>query len=184
MSAPVGRLTSPDRRPECDREKGSLAMRWRDWVGAAAVLFAAGGDAAAWQVGNWIGRTVLTDNGALAGCRMSVAYDSGVTLHFMHLKNGALLIAMSDRGWSLHPNGTYGMNLSIDGRFVRRARGIVLDAMRDAIFLDLGRDRTTRALLQRGQQLSLADGKRTYDFRLNDTGAAFARLADCVRTGA
>ena len=159
-------------------------MRWRDWVGAAAVLLAAGSNAAAWQVGNWIGRTVLTDTGALAGCRMSVAYDSGVTLHFMHLKNGALLIGMSDRGWSLDPNGTYGMNLGVDGRFVRRARGVVLDATRDTMFLDLGRDRTTRTLLQRGRQLSIADGKRTYDFRLTDTGAALERLASCARTGA
>ena len=56
------------------------------------------------------------------------------------------------------------MNLSIDGRFVRRARGVVLDAMRDTMFVDLGRDRTTRTLLQRGRQLSLADGKRLWRF--------------------
>ncbi len=125
----------------------------------------------------------MTDNGALAGCRMSVAYDGGVTLHFMQLAKGALLIGVSDCGWSLDPNGTYGMNLSIDGRFVRRARGVVLDAMRDKMFVDLGRDRITRTLLQRGRQLSLADGKRTYGFRLTDTGAALERLASCARTG-
>lgn len=147
---------------------------------AATVAGAAG----AWQVGNWVGRTVLTESGALAGCRMSVAYDTGVTLHVLRLSKGALLIGMSEPGWSLEPKGTYSIGLIVDGRFVRRARGVVLDGMRNALFLDLGRDGAARAQLRDGQSLSLADGMRTYDFRLTSIAEALARLESCVRDGA
>ena len=162
-------------------------MRMRDWVRTAAALALAAlcpGEAAAWQVGNWVGRTVHTENGAFAGCRMSVSYDTGLTLHFLHLQKGALLIGMSEPGWALDPGGNYRMGLVIDGRFVRRARGVVLAGMRNSLFLDLGRDRPTRALLQKGLLLSLADGMRTYDFRLTGTAAALERLESCARNGA
>lgn len=148
---------------------------------ALAASFA--GVAGAWQVGNWIGRTVLGDAGAFAGCRMSVAYDTGITLHILHLRKGALLIGMTEPSWSLDPAGKYGMGLVVDGRLVRRARGVVLSGMRDTLFLDLGRDQGARALLQQGQRLSLADGMRTYDFRLTGISEALERLQSCVRTG-
>ena len=147
--------------------------------------FAAGsaGTAGAWQIGNWFGRSVLTDAGAFAGCRMSAAYDTGITLHFMQLSKGTLLIGMSEPGWSLDPAGAYSMGLVVDGQFVRRARGVVLSGMREAMFIDLGRDQATRALLRRGARLSLADGMRTYDFRLTSAAEALARLDQCVRGG-
>jgi hypothetical protein len=141
------------------------------------------GAAGAWQIGNWFGRSVLTDTGAFAGCRMSASYASGVTLHFLQLGKGTLLIGISQPGWSLDPAGAYSLGLVVDGRFVRRARGVVLAAMRETMFIDLGRDQATRALLQRSARLSIADGARSYDFHLTSAADALARLDQCVRAG-
>jgi hypothetical protein len=137
--------------------------------------------ASAWQVGNWFGRSVLTDTGSFAGCRMSASYDSGITLHVLQLSKGTLLIGMSGPSWSLEPNGAYRMGLTVDGRFVVRARGVVLSGVRETLFLDLGRDPATRTRLRNGAQLSLADGARAYDFRLTNVAEALARLDACVR---
>jgi len=157
-----------------------LAARLALGLGLAA---GSAGAAGAWQIGNWFGRSVLTDAGTFAGCRMSAAYDTGITLHFMQLSKGTLLIGMSEPGWSLDPAGAYSMGLVVDGRFVRRARGVVLSGMREAMFIDLGRDQATRALLGRRARLSLADGMRTYDFSLTSAAEALARLDQCVRGG-
>ena len=56
--------------------------------------------------------------------------------------------------------------------------------MRNALFLGLGRDPAARAALREGKRLSLADGMRTYDFRLTGIAKALARLESCVREGA
>ena len=148
-----------------------------------ALAMGAAGAAGAWQIGNWFGRSVVTDTGAFAGCRMSASYDSGITLHFLQLGKGTLLIGMSQPGWSLDPAGAYSLGLVVDGQLVRRARGVVLSGMRETMFIDLGRDQATRALLRRGARLSLADGMRSYDFHLTGAADALARLDQCVRAG-
>src|SRR5215211_5245903 len=109
-----------------------LAARIVLGLGLAAGL---AGTAGAWQIGNWFGRSVLTDAGTFAGCRMSASYDSGITLHFLQLSKGTLLIGMSEPAWSLDPAGAYSMGLVLDGKFVRRARGVVLADMREAMFI-------------------------------------------------
>lgn len=155
-----------------------LAARLALGLGLAAGIASTAG---AWQIGNWFGRSVLTDAGTFAGCRMSASYDTGITLHFLQLSKGTLLVGMSEPGWSLDPAGAYSMGLTVDGQFVRRAKGVVLAAMRNSLFIDLGRNQATRDLLRRGARLSLADGMRTYDFRLTGAAEAFARLETCVR---
>ncbi len=141
------------------------------------------GAASAWQVGNWVGRTMLNGNGGFAGCRMSVAYNSGITLHFIQLSNYALFIGMSRPGWMMNPNGVYNMGLVIDGRYIRRARGVVLAGLTDAIFLNLGTDRLTRDLLARRFNLTLVNNQQNYAFQLTATAAALQRLEYCVQTG-
>ena len=151
---------------------------------AAAGAVAAAGSAAAWQVGNWAGRPIIGSNGNFAGCRMSVNYNSGITLHFIQLSNYALFIGMSRPGWVMNPNGTYNMGLVIDGRYIRRARGVVLHGLTDAIFLNLGTDRVTRDLLARRFHLTLVNNDQNYAFQLTSTAAALQRLEYCVQTGA
>jgi hypothetical protein len=153
---------------------------------AAGLILAASlcGEAAAWQVGNWTGRLVYSETGAFSGCRMSVTYDSGITLHFLQLRGDALLIGMSRPDWSLNPDGAYDMGLVIDGRYVRRARGTVLPSLTNAVFLALGHDRATRDLLRRRFHLTLVNNRQDFAFSLTGTAAALARLERCVRTGA
>ena len=148
-----------------------------------ALAIAIAGSAAAWQIGNWVGRTMLSSNGEFAGCRMSVAYNSGITLHFIQLNTYVLFIGMSRPGWVMNPNGTYNMGLVVDGRYVRRARGVVLHGLTDAIFLNLGTDRTTRDLLARRFNLTLVNNQQNYVFQLTATAAALQRLEYCVQTG-
>lgn len=150
---------------------------------AAALLLAAGlaAEAGAWQVRNWVGRSVYSETGAFGGCRMSVAYDSGITLHFLQLADFSLLIGMSRPDWALDPAGTYAMGLVIDGRYVRRARGVVLSNLTNAIFLGLGHDRATRDLLRRRFRLTLVNNRQSFDFALTATAAGLARLERCVR---
>ena len=150
---------------------------------AAVTAVAAAGSAAAWQVGNWVGRPMTNSNGEFAGCRMSVTYNSGITLHFIQLSNYALFIGMSRSGWVMNPNGTYNMGLVIDGRYIRRARGVVLAGMTDAIFLNLGTDRSTRDLLARRFHLTLVNNAQNYAFQLTSTAAALQRLEFCIQSG-
>ena len=140
-------------------------------------------EAGAWQVGNWTGRSVYSDTGAFGGCRMSVVYNSGITLHFLQLSDLSLLIGMSRPDWALDPRGTYDMGLVIDGRHVRRARGIVLPSPTNAVFLGLGHDRTTRDLLRHRFRLTLVNNQQNFDFQLAATAAGLARLERCVRDG-
>jgi hypothetical protein len=153
--------------------------------GAAALVLAAGlaGEAGAWQVRNWIGRSIYSDTGAFSGCRMSVAYNSGITLHFVQLRDFSLLIGLSRQDWALDPDGAYAMGLVIDGRYVRRARGIVLPSLTNAVFLGLGHDRATRDLLRRRYRLTLVNNQQNFDFALTATAAGLARLERCVRDG-
>jgi hypothetical protein len=150
---------------------------------AAALALAAGlaPEAGAWQAGNWIGRTVYSDTGAFGGCRMSVAYNNGITLHFLQLSDFSLLIGMSRADWTLDPRGAYAMGLVVDGRHVRRARGTVLPSLTNTIFLGLGHDRATRALLRRSLRLTLVNNRQNFDFQLAGTAAGLARLDRCVR---
>lgn len=150
---------------------------------AAAVLLAAGvaAEAGAWRVRNWTGRTIYTDTGAFGGCRMSVAYDTGITLHFLLLADFSLLVGMSRPDWTLDPNGAYAIAVAIDGRRVRSARGIVLPALPNAIFVGLGPDRATHDLLRRRHRLTLVNERQSYDFALTASAAGLARLERCVR---
>jgi len=158
-----------------------LVLRTAAGLALAAVI-ASG--AAAWQVGNWTSRTMLSGNGEFAGCRMSVAYNSGITLHFIQLNNYVLFIGTSRPGWTMNPNGVYNMRLVIDGRYIRRARGVVLAGLTGAIFLNLGTDRVTRDLLARRFNLTLVNNQQNYAFQLTATAAALQRLEHCVQTGA
>jgi len=150
---------------------------------AVAAAAATAGSAAAWQVGNWAGRPLINSNGQFSGCRMSVTYNSGITLHFIQLTNYVLFIGMSRPGWVMNPNGTYNMGLVIDGNYVRRARGVVLAGLTDAIFLNLGTDRVTRDLLARRFHLTLVNNQQNYAFQLTATAAALQRLEYCVQSG-
>jgi len=138
-------------------------------------------EAAAWQVRNWTGRTIVSDTGAFGGCRMSVAYDNGITLHFLQLADYSLLVGMSRPDWTLDPNGAYALGVVVDGREARRARGIVLPSLPNAIFVGLGRGRATHDLLRRGLRLTLVNGRQSFDFALTATAAGLARLERCVR---
>ena len=165
-------------------------MSLRRIVGIAAGLVLAASipsrsDAqSSWQVGNWIGRSMYNDSGQFSGCRMSVTYNSGITLHFVQLSNYSLFIGMSKSEWVMNPDATYNMGLVIDGEYVRRARGIVLGGLTNAIFLDLGTDRLTRDRLARRFQLTLVNNQQSYNFNLTSTAAGLQRLEYCIQTGA
>ena len=155
----------------------------RALLAAAALAAGFAADAMAWQAGNWTGRPVYSETGAFGGCRMSAAYDNGITLHFLQLADLSLLIGMSRPDWSLDPRGAYAMGLAVDGGQVRSARGIVLASLTEAVFLGLGRDRAARELLRRGTRLTLISERRSFDFRLTGTAAGLARLERCAREG-
>jgi len=90
--------------------------------------------------------------------------------------------ALGRPDWTLDPRG-YNMGLVIDGRFLRRARGIVLASLTNAVFLGLGQDRATRDLLRRRFELTLVNNQQNFEFRLTATAAGLARLERCVRVG-
>lgn len=148
---------------------------------AVCAALAPAAEAGAWQAGNWTGRSVYSESGAFSGCRMSVTYDNGITLHFLQLTNHSLLIGLSRPDWALDPRGNYAMGLVIDGRYVRRARGTVLASLTNSVFLGLGRDRATRDLLRRSFRLTLVSNRQNFDFQLAGTAAGLARLERCVR---
>lgn len=137
--------------------------------------------AQSWQVGNWTGRAMYGNSG-FSGCRMSVTYNSGITLQFVQLSSYALFIGMSKPDWQMDPYATYNMALVIDGQYIRRARGIVLSGLTNAIFLDLGTDRVTRDLLARRFHLTLVNNDQNYRFNLTATAAALQRLEYCIQT--
>ncbi len=136
--------------------------------------------AAAWQVGNWIGNPHYGTTGQFLGCRMTVNYNSGITLQFIQLSDARLLVGMSKREWAMSSTASYNMALVIDGQYVRRAQGTVLPGLSSSIFLDLGLDRRTRVLLQRRFNLTLVNNQQNYSFKLTSTGAALERLELCV----
>ncbi len=148
---------------------------------AVCAVLAPAAEAGAWQAGNWTGRSVYSETGAFSGCRMSVAYDNGITLHFLRLTDHSLLIGLSRPDWTLDPRGNYAMGLMIDGRYVRRARGTVLASLTNSVFLSLGRDRATLDLLRRSLRLTLVNNRQNFDFELAGTAAGLARLERCVR---
>jgi hypothetical protein len=148
---------------------------------AVCATLAPAAEAGAWQAGNWTGRSVYSESGAFSGCRMSVTYDNGITLHFLQLTDHSLLIDLSRPDWALDPRGNYAMGLVIDGRYVRRARGTVLASLTNSVFLGLGRDRATRDLLRRSFRLTLVSNRQKFDFHLAGTAAGLARLERCVR---
>lgn len=153
---------------------------------AAGIIAAAAiaSQAAAWQVGNWGGVSIIGNTGEFLGCRMSVRYNSGITLHFIQLRNFSLFIGMSKPEWAMNPNASYAMGLVIDGQYVRRAQGEVLIGLNNAVFLNLGTDRLTRDLLARRFNLTLINNQQSYTFALTSTAAALQRLEYCVQTGA
>ena len=153
-------------------------------LAVCAAVLAPAAAAGAWQAGNWTGRTVYSETGAFSGCRMSVTYDNGITLHFLQLTDFSLLIGLSRPDWTLDPRGRYAMGLLIDGRHVRRARGTVLARLTNSVFLSLGQDRGTRDLLRRSLRLTLVSDRQNFDFQLAGTAAGLARLERCVREGA
>lgn len=159
-----------------------LPFRFAARLVAALLLFASTvAEAGAWQVRNWTGRSIYTETGAFGGCRMSVAYDNGITLHFLQLADFSLLVGLSRPDWALDPNGAYALGLVIDGRHVRRARGVVLPSLRNTIFLRLGHDRATREMLRHRSRLTLVNDRQSFDFALTATAAGLARLERCVR---
>jgi hypothetical protein len=162
----------------------TFCTQWALAALAAGGLAAAAAPAAAWQIGNWIGNPQYGRNGQFLGCRMSVNYQSGITLQFVQLRDARLFIGMSKTDWVMNPNGVYNMGLVIDGNYVRRARGTVLHGLTNAIFLDLGHDRQTRALLQRRFNLTLVNNQQNYAFNLTTTAAALERLESCSQSGA
>ena len=119
----------------------------------------------------------------MINCTQIAEVQKCITLHFIQLSNYALFIGMSRAGWVMNPNGTYNMGLVIDGRYIRRARGVVLAGMTDAIFLNLGTDRSTRDLLARRFHLTLVNNAQNYAFQLTSTAAALQRLEFCIQSG-
>jgi hypothetical protein len=162
-----------------------MSLRHSVRIAAGLILatsIASAASAQSWQVGNWIGRAMYNNAGGFAGCRMSVTYNSGITLHFVQLSNYVLFIGMSKPDWVMDPNATYNMGLVIDGQYVRRARGVVLSGLTNAIFLDLGTDRYTRDLLARRFHLVLVNNQQNYRFNLTSTAAGLQRLEYCIQT--
>jgi hypothetical protein len=82
----------------------------------------------------------------------------------------------------MNPNATYKKGLVIDGQYVRRARGVVLAGLTNAIFLDLGTDRYTRDLLARRFHLVLVNNQQNYRFNLTSTAVGLQRLEYCIQT--
>ena len=53
-------------------------------------------------MGNWTGVGIIGNNGDFIGCRMSVRYNSGITLHFIQLRSFSLFIGMSKPEWVMN----------------------------------------------------------------------------------
>lgn len=151
-------------------------------VALTACLVSIPTTAQAWRVGNWVGSGYTSNRtGAFSHCMMWVRYRSGITLYFLQFPNYNLYIGMGKPSWSMNPQGNYTMQLQIDGRIVRSARGRVLAGNVRRIWLGLGTDRYTRNRLQRGIMLTLINGSQRYRFRLTATAVALARLERCIR---
>jgi hypothetical protein len=147
-------------------------------VGAAAVT-AEDAEARRWRVGLWTMQNVNA-NGRFEHCRMWAEYNSGITLYFAQMSDYRLWIGMSHPNWRLDPNANYTMTLYIDGRVIRRARGVVRSDSSNLLWLDLQHDRRTRHLLRRRFSLVLSDGNNDYSFRLRGTSAGLTALENCV----
>lgn len=149
-------------------------------IGTAGQVATARDAGARFRVGNWTGNAFYA-KGRFSHCRIWVAYRSGITLNFAQFASYKLFIGLSRPNWNLVPNGRYRMTMIIDGRVIRNARGIVLNANRTRLWLPLGRDNHARQRLRRGLRLTLTNGRQRYNFSLTATSAALARLQQCVR---
>lgn len=154
---------------------------------AAAGTLTAGGmvsfvdSAAAWKVGNWTGAAYRSNQtGRFSFCQMWVRYNSGIWLYFRQYPSYNLYVGMARQNWTLKTNGRYIMAFFIDGRFVRRARGIVEPNNTRRIWLALGTDRCTRHRLRRGFHLTLVNNNQRYRFRLTATSVGLNALERCV----
>jgi hypothetical protein len=149
---------------------------------AAALILVDTGHALAWRVGNWTGGAYGNRaTGQLNYCQMSVRYKSGIRLWFRQYANYNLYVGLSHANWGLTPGGNYTLAFVIDGRMIRRARGVVLPENTRRIWLALGTDRYTRSRLQRGFRLTLVHNNGNYRFKLTGTAAALARLERCLQ---
>lgn len=146
-------------------------------IGAVATTDDA--EARRWRVGLWNMQDVSV-NGRFEHCRMWAEYNSGITLYFAQMRDYRLWIGMSHPNWRLDPNANYTMTLYIDGRVIRRARGVVRTDSTNLLWLDLQQDRRTRHLLRRRFSLVLSDGNNDYSFRLRGTSAGLTALENCV----
>lgn len=163
-------------------------MRHRSRTLVAAILVAAAltvvdaGQALAWRIGNWTGGAYGNrSTGELRYCEMWVRYKSGIVLWFRQYTNYNLYVGLSRSGWRMNPGGNYVLAFVIDGRLIRRARGVVLSGNTARIWLPLGTDRHTRRRLQRGYRLMLVHDNGNYRFKLTGTAAALARLERCLQ---
>jgi hypothetical protein len=149
---------------------------------AATLTIIDASQALAWRVGNWTGGAFGNRaTGRLNFCQMSVRYKSGIVLWFRQYANYNLYVGLSHVNWRLTPSGNYTLTFVIDGREIRRARGVVLPGNTRRIWLALGTDRYTRNRLQRGFRLTLVHNNGTYRFKLTGTAVALARLERCLQ---
>ena len=150
-------------------------------IAAAMTLSLVETAAAQWRVGNWYGAAYRSNStGRFSYCQIWVKYRSGIWLYFRQYPNYNLYVGMQNRNWRLVAGGRYSMIFIIDGRPIRRARGIVERTNLSRIWLALGTDRYTRNRLQRGFNLVLTNNRQRYSFQLQATSVGLAALERCV----
>jgi hypothetical protein len=138
--------------------------------------------AARFRVGVWTGSAYTSrTTGRFSYCQIWAKYRSGIWLYFRQYPNYNLYVGMYRQNWQLRPGGNYTMTFMIDGRVIRRARGIVERANTRRIWLELKTDRYTRNRLQRGFNLMLINNQQRYHFQLRATSVGLAALERCVR---
>ncbi len=137
--------------------------------------------AARWRVGNWTGSAYTSNaSGRFAYCQMWVRYSNNNWLYFRQYSNYSLYVGMYNQGWRMKAGANYAMTFLVDGRMIRRAKGIVEPKNLSRVWLALGTDRYARNRLQRGFKLTLINNHQRYSFRLTATAVGLAALERCV----
>lgn len=127
-------------------------------------------------VGDWTGYANFDEDGLYLSCAVQQWRPSGAQL-FLRLTEGGLMIVLINPSWNLPVGDRHAATVIVDDRWVERTIAVITTA--NGSVIDLGHDAEAVDALRRGRSLTVQMPERTFQFSLNDSSAAIARLREC-----
>ena len=131
----------------------------------------------AFKSGNWEGGAYDADGG-FSHCAISVAYKSGIRLHFAIDKDYLWRMGMSHADWTMQPGENLAIRYQVDKHQAVSATAKVISS--DFLLAELIAKDYLFNQFRRGRLLKVEAGGQLYTFALHGTSRALARTLKCV----